>query len=827
MRVFRLLLLLLLLVPALPVGAQEPAPAPDAAPAGKKIVASIRFASNRRYSDKFLREQISTKIGEAFDPGLLRRDERHLQEFFARVIDIEVHDEEVDGKKTGRVHIIFHVLDRSVVGRVEFKGLARVKEEDVRDILSTRPGRPLLDYGLKRDAELIARLHREKGYPFVEVTPKRRPTGRQDVEDIVFDVVAGTRTKVLEVILEGAHSIKRQKLAKLLKNSDAYRRQFLGLGKIFNPQFFDEALLEQDRRRLELYYRQEGWMDARVVLVDFRFDESNSLATIHFRIDEGRRYRIRKFTVEYQPGAEPLAPDREFLSPERLQALATFESGYAYRMEDIQKTMRAVRERLWSRAYAKSNVNMDVEPRPLDRSVDVKVVISAGPKIKLGRIRIIGNRWTRDNVIRRQFRDGALPGDELDIKALQAARTRLMQLRYFSLVRYGTGTNGDPWGLIKSTNDDKPEEYDVEMELEDTDTRNISFGAGVSTDGGIFGFVSVTWRNFDIRKAPTEWWRILDKNAFRGGGQTFTMSFAPGTTFSSFVFAFSDPMLNDSRWSLDIDLSRRLAAFSEFDQLTDGIYVKIGRFLDRRYRWRLSFEWALRQVSLDNPSQNAPVNMLDEQGRTTENSLGFRLNWTRRDERDPFLNGYRSGIAAFLSGGPLGAEVDIWKIEWSGGVGLRTFKTRSGAWQRVRLTMGLDWASAFDDTRQVPIFDRYFLGGRNLRGFEFREVGPKSNGSPTGGEFRWTVIAQYTYPLTDFDTSGFGIDFHVFLDQGTLLDDIGEVNWDNWRIAAGFGIGIQFGSPNQPPLTIDFAWPIRSVETDTTQIISISFERAF
>jgi len=821
----RLLFLLLLLVPALPVQAQDPVPE-DVKPA-KKTVATIRFASNRRYSDEFLREQISTKVGEAFDPGLLRRDERHLQEFFARVIDIEVHDEQVDGKKTGRVHIIFHVLDRSIVGRVEFKGFARVKEEDIRDILSTRPGRPLLEFGLKRDADLIARLHREKGYAFVEVKPYRRPTGKQDVEDVVFSVVPGTRTKILEVILEGAHSIKRDKLTKLLKNSDAYRRQFLGLGKIFNPQYFDRSLLEQDRRRLELFYRQEGWMDARVVLVDFRFDEANTLATIHFRIEEGRRYSIRNFTVVFQPGAEPQAPDREFLSPERLQALATFETGYAYRIEDVQKTMRAVRERLWSRAYAKSRVQMDVHPNPLERSVDVKFMVMAGPKIKLGRIRIIGNRWTRDNVIRRQFRDGALPGDELDIKALEAARTRLMQLRFFSLVRFGTGTSGDPWGLVKSTNDDKPEEYDVELELEDTDTRNISFGAGVSTDGGIFGFVSVTWRNFDIRKAPTQWWRILDKNAFRGGGQQFTMSFAPGTTFSSFVLAFSDPMLNDSRWSLDIDISRRLAAFSEYDQLTDGVYLKVGRFLDRKFQWRVSFEWSLRQVSLDSPSTDAPVNMLDEQGRTTVHTIGVRLNWVRRDERDPFLNGYRSGFAAFLNGGPLGAQVDAWKIEWSGGVGLRTFRTKSGTWQRLRFTMGVDWASAFDDTPRVPIFERYFLGGRNLRGFEFREVGPKSNGSPTGGEFRWTVITQYTFPLTDFDTSGFGIDIHFFIDQGTLLNDIGDVGWDSWRIAAGFGVGIQFGSPNQPPLTIDLAWPIRSSPDDVTQVISISFERSF
>ena len=815
-------------MPVFPARAQDPVPAPeDAGAPDRRIVSSVSFSGNRHYTDKFLMEQVSTKAGDAYDRGLLLRDEKQLGLYFTMVLDIEEIPEMKDGQPTGRVAIIFHVQDGTRVGRRIFKGLTRVKEEDFKDALITKSGEPLREYGLKRDAELIARLHREKGHNFVDVKAFARATGRPEVEDVVFVIVAGPRTKVFEVILEGAHSVKRDELTKLLKNSDRYRRQFLGLGKIFNPSYFNDESLQEDRRRLEFYYRQEGWMDARVVLVDFRFDEANSLVTIHFRIDEGQRYRINSFRVEYRPGSEPVAKDREFLAKEKLEALAVFGEGYAFRAEDIQKTARSVRERLWSRAYAKSRVEPQVEYKPEDRSVDVVFIVSAGPKIRLGRIRIVGNRWTRDNVIRRQFRDGALPGEELDIEALEAGRTRLLALRYFSLVRFGTGTGGDPWGLVKSPNDDRPDEYDIELELEETDTRNISFGAGVSTDGGIFGFVSITWRNFDIRKTPTQWWRILDKNAFRGGGQQFTLSFAPGSTFSSFVLAFSDPMLNDSRWSLSTEISRRLATFNEYDQLTDGIYVKVGRFLDRRFRWRLSLEWSIRQVTIDNPDSNAPVNSLDQQGRNSVNSVGFRLNWTRRRERDFFLNGYRSSFAAFLDGGPLGMDTNVWKVEWSGALGFRTYRTKIGAWQRARLTMGVDWAGAFGDTPEVPIFERYFLGGRNLRGFQFREVGPKSNGSPSGGEFRWTVIGQYTFPLTDSDTSGFGFDIHFFVDQGTLLEDIDNLSWDTWRVAAGFGLGIQFGGASQPPLTIDFSWPLKRSREDITQVISISFERSF
>ena len=114
-----------------------------------------------------------------------------------------------------------------------------------------------------------------------------------------------------------------------------------------------------------------------------------------------------------------------------------------------------------------------------------------------------------------------------------------------------------------------------------------------------------------------------------------------------------------------------------------------------------------------------------------------------------------------------------------------------------------------------------------MRGFEFREVGPKSNGSATGGEFMATLQIQYTVPLTDPEAAGFGIDVHFFLDQGGLVEEIDLWTSEDWRISTGFGFGISFGRGPQPPLQIDFAWPLRDQDADDTQVISISFERIF
>jgi outer membrane protein insertion porin family len=812
----RVLLGIGILFAALPaaVRAQDDA---SSAPGQRKVV-RIRFEGNRRYTSEFLKEQIATKEGQVYDPGLIARDERVLRRFFAAVTDM------VENEVKGGIEIVFHVLDKIVIGDVLVLGLARVKKKDFEDLMATRAGRPLLEHSLEADRKLIERLHVAKGYRFAQVSVYRRPTKKADVEDVVFQVIPAKRVKVRKVVLEGAQSLDEAELRKIIKNSDRYRKTYLGLGKLFNPTYYDSAAIAEDRRRMELYYEREGFLDAKVVYVDTTFDEKRKYASLKYRVEEGPRYRVGSFEVTYAEGGEPLEPDRKLLAPLILQGLTLLVPGEAFRFEDLSGTQREISSRLWDFAYARSRIAIETTRDAEEHTVDVKLVITAGPKVKLGSVRIFGNRWTRDNVIRRQFRRGALPGDYLDIEGLEAARNRLISLRYFNMVRFGSG--GGDWGLVRDPT--APEDvWDVEVEVEETDTRQFQVGAGISTDGGAFGQVSITWRNFDIGKPPEKWWKVFSEDAFRGGGQRLTLSAAPGTTFSQFAVAFSDPSLGDSRWSLSTSISRRIALFDEFDQITDGIWITVGRFLDLGRVWNIAFSWSLREVNIEDPSPIAPVNALDVQGASVLHGVGFTLRRRRIREADAFLNGHVTTLGGEVYGGVMGGDVDIVKFSFEHRSGLRLFKVKSGGWHRVRAVFRTNWATAFEDTPEVPIYERYFLGGRSLRGFEFRQVGPRSNGSPTGGEFLITLSLQYTIPLTGREDSGFGLDFVLFLDQGGLTETFNDFTSDDWRVTAGFGIAIGFGALTQPPLLIDFGWALRKQPGDVTQLVSVAFERNF
>lgn len=105
----------------------------------------------------------------------------------------------------------------------------------------------------------------------------------------------------------------------------------------------------------------------------------------------------------------------------------------------------------------------------------------------------------------------------------------------------------------------------------------------------------------------------------------------------------------------------------------------------------------------------------------------------------------------------------------------------------------------------IPIFDRLFLGGgRTLRGFEFRDVGPRDDGFTNevfGGNSLGYISAEYTVPIIESV-------------RAAVFTDSGFVNPDSWDIGlseiySDVGIGLRIKLPISPlPLALDYAIPV-------------------
>jgi outer membrane protein insertion porin family len=103
----------------------------------------------------------------------------------------------------------------------------------------------------------------------------------------------------------------------------------------------------------------------------------------------------------------------------------------------------------------------------------------------------------------------------------------------------------------------------------------------------------------------------------------------------------------------------------------------------------------------------------------------------------------------------------------------------------------------------VPIFDRLFLGGsNNLRGFAYRDVGPRDkHGEPIGGQSMARATAELTFPIVTKARGAF------FYDTGFVNADPYDFSTDH--IASDFGFGLRLDLPIGP-LRLDYGIPIQT-----------------
>ena len=126
--------------------------------------------------------------------------------------------------------------------------------------------------------------------------------------------------------------------------------------------------------------------------------------------------------------------------------------------------------------------------------------------------------------------------------------------------------------------------------------------------------------------------------------------------------------------------------------------------------------------------------------------------------------------------GFLGGDFSWWKadLEWTQFFLLGTDDQGRNRVLRWNARVG----NIFDSVPRVPLWERYYLGGNSLRGFENRTISPKSvrasdgepSSDPIGGSFLAFAGLQYEHPLV-----GENFALAVFVDSGTVLQNLGGV----------------------------------------------------
>ncbi len=125
------------------------------------------------------------------------------------------------------------------------------------------------------------------------------------------------------------------------------------------------------------------------------------------------------------------------------------------------------------------------------------------------------------------------------------------------------------------------------------------------------------------------------------------------------------------------------------------------------------------------------------------------------------------------------------------------------------------------------MYERFYQGGRDFRGFAFRSVSPKGirndthtlGDDPIGGT--WSVFfgAEVEQPIWRDTLSAV-----FFVDSGTVTNSPG---FDDYRVSVGIGLRIYVTSLSPLPLAFDFGFPVIDQEGDKSRIFSFSLDLPF
>jgi outer membrane protein insertion porin family len=526
----------------------------------------------------------------------------------------------------------------------------------------------------------------------------------------------------------------------------------------------DEAQLQEDLQKVREFYQNHGYID--VVVHDARKERTSSGALhIVIPIDEGPQYHVGKLSfVGYKATTE-----------DRLRAVVKTHEGSVYSAKAIKDDAKAIADNYGSGGYVDLTIVPESSP-PHGGLIDLTYRIDEGQRSYVDRINISGNSRTKDKVIRREVL--ITPGDVFNTVRVETSKKRLDNLGYFSKVDafpVDTGEEG---------------RKNLDILVEEKRTGSLNFGAGFSTVDSLVGFVELTQGNFDITNWP----------ALTGGGQKFRIRLQGGTQRRDAEVTFIEPWLLDRPIALSFTTFYHQANYlsSVYDEQSYGFAIDVRKGLTPYLYGSIGYHF--EDVDAINVAFDATPELRAELGPSTKSTVTASLVYDTRD--NPFLTrrGERINYTWYVAGFPGGGTEHFY------GFDVEASKYWHLPWDLILLVnaevAGID-ALDEQENRLIKVYDRLFLGGsNNLRGFEYRDVGPRDkNGEPLGGQSMARSTVELTFPIVEKARGA------LFYDNGFVNVNPWDYNFNGFSADVGFGLRLDLPIG---PLRIDYGIPIQS-----------------
>jgi outer membrane protein insertion porin family len=674
--------------------------------------------------------------------------------------------------------LVVIVEERPNISAVEFIGTKEFDKDTLKKALKDiglAEGRPFDKALADRAEQELKRQYVNRSLYGAEIITTITPAERNRV-NLSFTVVEGDLAKIKEMRVVGAKAFDE---SKLLDQFDQGTGNWLSW--YTKSDRYSRTKLNADLETLRAWYLARGYLEFRIDSTQVAISPNKQDISITINVTEGDRFVVSEVAME----GYYLGKDDEFKS------LIEIEAGKAYNADQVTRTTKAFNEYFGNFGFAFART--DVRPE-IDRATNrVKLVLVADParRAYVRRINIVGNNRTRDQIVRREFRQ--TESSWYDGEKIRLSRDRVNRLGYFKDVEIDTQE-------VPASQD----QVDLNVNVVEKPTGMLTLGAG-----------------FSSAEKVTLSFGIQQDNVF-GSGHSLGLQISTSKYNQYYVLNTTDPYFTEDGVSRTFELYHRsskpyVEQGGNYRLITSGLGVRFG--LPFSELDRIFVGTAAERTELVPGTNMLGVHaQLCQQFGCIAQNMPVTAGWAR-DSRDSYLNPNSGKIVR------LNTEV--------GAAGDARYAKLGGQYQQY-LPITKQYTFAFNadlgtakglNGQTLPFYKNYYSGGLgSVRGFEQGTLGPRDITGPViGGAKKVTLNTEFLMPFP-----GAGNDrtlrLYGFYDMGNVYGEFEKVDLSQLRSA--YGVGLSWVSPMGP---LRFAWahPVRTFPGDRIQQLQFQIGTSF
>ncbi len=677
--------------------------------------------------------------------------------------------------------LVVLVRERPSIASIAIDGVKDIPKEQLRDNLKSvglAEGRIFDQSALDKAEQELKRQYVVRGKYGMTVKTTVTELERNRVA-VSFKVVEGKNSKIRQINIIGNQVFSASELRDTMALDTPKWLSWFG-----SSDQYSKPKLAADLETLRSFYLDAGYLEFSLDSTQVSITPDKRDIYITINLTEGAKYTVSEIKLAGPPSILP---------HEQMLKLITLQPGDVFSRRELTESSKKIGDYLGDYGYAYANVNAVPELDKENHQVAFTFMVDQGSRVTVRRIDITGNTKTRDEVIRREFRQ--MEGAWFAAAKIKKSKQKVDRLDYFSEVNIETLS-------VPGTSD----QMDISLAVKEKATGDVSIGAGLSSGEGVVLTAAVTERNLF------------------GSGNQLSTQINTSKINQVYSLSYTNPYYTDDGVSRGFDLykrdvnSGRAGTISPYRSATLGAGVRYGVPIDDDENMHYGLSAEQTDLTVTTASSQQMQKHVTDFGPSS-NTLLATLGWTH-DSRDSAINTTKGAVQrAFVEIGLPISNQRFYKLTYQH---QRFYPVRRDV---VLLLNGEAGVGDGYGGASLPFFKNFYGGGTgSVRGYEPSSLGPRDDkDNALGGNRRVIANAELFFPMPGSSKEK-SVRLSAFADAGAVYGEGDKTETAGLRYSAG--VAFTWISPIGP-LKLSYGVPLNSQANDKVQNLQFTLGTIF